>query len=235
VPPRSPAVSFPGESTKYRAARVKLLAAERDLRKQMETVAKLRRRLPPGGAVREDYIFEEGPADLAIKNRPRQIRMSELFERDLDTLAIYSYMYGPSMKAPCVMCTSIVDGLNGSAPHIRQRVNFAIVAKSPIERIRDFARERNWSNLRILSSAANTYNLDYRGEREDGTQMPSLNVFVRRNGKIHHFYNTELLFAPTERGQDSRHVDLLWPVWNLFDLTPDGRGTNWQPRLRYDA
>ena len=33
---------------------------------------------------------------------------------------------------------------------------------------------------------------------------------------------------------DARHVDMLWPVWNLFDLTPEGRGTDWYPKLRYD-
>jgi len=63
--------------------------------------------------------------------------------------------------------------------------------------------------------------------------LPPLNVFVRRDGKIYHFYNTELLFAPKEPGQDARHVDSIWPLWSLFDFTPDGRGTNWYPKLTY--
>lgn len=114
-----------------------------------------------------------------------------------------------------------------------QRVNFYAVAKSPIQRIRNVARERGWRRLPILSSDGNTYNHDYFGEDDKGNQRPSLNVFARRDGKIHHLYHTELLFAPSEPGQDSRHVDLLWPVWNLFDYTPEGRGANWYPRLSY--
>ena len=123
--------------------------------------------------------------------------------------------------------------MNGSSPHINQRINFVAVAKSPIQRIRNVARERGWNHLHILSSADNTYNTDYFGEDEKGNQRPSLNVFTRRNGKIHHFYHTELLFAPSEPGQDGRHVDMIWPVWNMFDYTPEGRGTNWYPRLSY--
>ena len=98
---------------------------------------------------------------------------------------------------------------------------------------RAFARERGWRNLRLLSSASNTYNHDYYGEGPEGNQIPSLNVFVRRDGAIRHFYHTELLFAPREPGQDGRHVDLIWPLWNLFDFSPDGRGENWYPKLSY--
>ena len=110
-----------------------------------------------------------------------------------------------------------------------------MVAKSPIARIRETARDRGWKSLRLLSSATNTYNLDYQGENANGDQRPSFNVFVRRDGKIHHFYNTELLFAPQEPGMDGRHVDSVWPIWNIFDLTPEGRGKDWYPRLSYDG
>jgi predicted dithiol-disulfide oxidoreductase (DUF899 family) len=229
----SSTVRFPGETPRYRTARNRLLAAERDLRRSIEQVAKMRRKLPPGGHIAQDYVFEEGAASLADTTGVRPVKLSDLFRNDLNTLVLYSYMYGPDMKQPCVMCTSILDAVNGEAPHIAQRVNLAVVAKSPIGRIREFARTRDWHNLRLLSSAGNTYNRDYHGETVDGSQMPSLNVFVRRGSRIHHFYNTELLFAPTDRGQNSRHVDSIWPLWNLFDFTPDGRGTDWHPRLTY--
>jgi predicted dithiol-disulfide oxidoreductase (DUF899 family) len=114
-----------------------------------------------------------------------------------------------------------------------QRVNFAVVAKSPISRIMQFAKPRGWRNLRLLSSADNTYNHDYHAESPEGNQLPALNVFVRRDGEIHHFYNTELLYVPSEPGQDGRHVDMIWPLWNLFDFTPEGRGEKWYPRLSY--
>lgn len=225
---------FPNESSAYRDARNELLEAEIALRKNIEDVAALRRQFPLGGELKEDYVFDEGAADLSDTKTVRKTRLSELFSPGKDTLALYSYMFGPQMKEPCVSCTSLLDGLNGSAPHIRQRVNFAIAAKSPLERIRELARGRGWSNLRLLSSANNTYNRDYHGENDQGDQLPSLNVFARRDGTIYHFYHTELLFAPSEPGMDGRHVDMIWPIWNFFDYTPEGRGKDWYPRLRYD-
>jgi predicted dithiol-disulfide oxidoreductase (DUF899 family) len=217
---------YPGENAKYRAARDTLLKAEADLRAQVERVAALRRRLPPGGPTAEDYVFDEGTG---------RVRLSELFSSDKNTLIAYSFMFGPAMAAPCPMCTSILDSLDGAAPHIAQRANLVVVAKSPIERIREFARERGWRNLRLLSSAGTTYNRDYHGEDANGAQWPTLNVFIRRGRQIHHSYGSELLFMQAPKGQDARHVDMIWPLWNLLDLTPEGRGTSWYPRLRYDA
>src|SRR5438045_976352 len=217
-------VRFPNEGDAYRAARNELLEAEIDLRRHTEAVAGQRRQLPIGGEVPEDYVFDDGNGS---------VKMSELFADGKETLVLYNYMYGPAMPEPCVSCTSILDALDGETPHIVQRVNFAIVAKSPFERIQSVARDRGWRNLRLLSSASNTYNLDYHGEHVTGAQMPMLNVFTRRDGRIHHSYGTELLFAPSEPGQDGRHVDTIWPLWNMFDFTPEGRGTNWYPKLRY--
>jgi predicted dithiol-disulfide oxidoreductase (DUF899 family) len=229
----TPALSFPEESAEYRKARNELLAAEIELRRNIEAVAAARRKLPLGGPVAQDYIFEEGPADLSRDGEARSTRLSELFDAGKDSLLVYSYMFGPAMATPCTSCTSLLDGLNGTAPHVRDRVNFVIVAKSPIERIRAVARERGWHNLRLLSSAGNSYNLDYHGENKEGAQLPALNVFARRDGKMHHFYHTELLFVPREPGQDGRHVDMIWPLWNLFDYAPEGRGENWYPKLSY--
>jgi predicted dithiol-disulfide oxidoreductase (DUF899 family) len=148
---------------------------------------------------------------------------------------VYSFMYGPNMAKACPMCTCMLDSLDGAAPHAVQRINLVVMAKSPIARIREFARGRGWRNLRLLSSAGNSYNRDYRGESAEGAQWPSLNVFVKRGDKIHHVYNTELLFAPRTKAQDARHVDAVWPLWNLFDFTPEGRGADWYPKLEYAA
>jgi predicted dithiol-disulfide oxidoreductase (DUF899 family) len=84
-----------------------------------------------------------------------------------------------------------------------------------------------------VSSANNTYSRDYLAEAADGRQLPVMTVFVRRDGAIRHFYSTEALWSSHEQGQDSRHVDMLWPLWNLLDLTPEGRGTDWYPELGY--
>jgi len=228
-------VRFPNETSSYRDAREDLLEAEMALRRQTEEVAALRRQLPLGGPVPEDYEFDEIVIDSAGNERVRPVRLSSLFGPGQDSLLVYSYMYGPEMAAPCTSCTSILDGLDGEAPHVRQRVNLVVVAKSPIERVRHVATERGWRNLRLLSSSRNSYNHDYHGETADGAQMPMLNVFVRRDGTIYHSYATEMLYAPREPGQDGRHVDMIWPLWNLFDLIPEGRGTTWNPKLSYET
>jgi predicted dithiol-disulfide oxidoreductase (DUF899 family) len=224
---------FPNEGDSYRSARNQLLQAEMDLRRRVEEVAALRRQLPLGGEISEDYIFEEGPADLNAPPTVRQVSLSQLFQPGKDTLALYSFMFGPKMKAACPMCSSIIDGLNATAIHACQRMSLAVVAKSPLERLRGFALHRGWSRLRLLSSAGNHYNRDYYGENSEGGQQPSLNIFVRRGGKVQHFFHSELLLVPPEPGQNQRHVDMMWPLWNLLDFTPEGRGTDWYPGLTY--
>ena len=222
-------IRFPNETPEYRAARDALLKAEIELRRHVEEVAVLRRGLPLGGELKEDYLFEEAGAAGQVW----RVRLSELFEPGKDSLLLYSFMFGPNMKEACQMCSSFLDGLNGSAKHVTQCVNLAVVASSPVDRIRSFARERGWSGLRLLSSHGNSYNRDYHGEDDSGGQLPVMNVFARRNGKIFHFYNTELLFVAPEPGQQPRHIDLMWPLWNLLDLTPEGRATTWMPKLSY--
>jgi predicted dithiol-disulfide oxidoreductase (DUF899 family) len=218
-------VRFPNESPEYRAARDALTQAETELTRQIEEVAAQRRRLPPGGKVPEDYAFSERPAEPSADGVPRQVRLSELFGGH-DTLLLYSFMFSPDMSRPCRMCTSLLDGLDGAAPDLVQRAGFAVVAKSPVDRLRSYASERGWVNLRLVSSAGTTYNRDYHGENEH-EQLSRMNVFTRRGGVIRHLYATEQ--TPAAPGWDDRHVDLIWPLWNLLDLTPEGRGRDWRP------
>ena len=228
-------VRFPGESDQYRRARDELLQAEIDLRRQIEAVAAQRRRLPLGGVVPRDYTFEEWDAG---KNTAHPVRLSELFEKGKDTLFLYSHMFIPGkaglpLEEGCPSCTSIIDAIDGAAPHISQPINFAVVARVPIERFRAHAQSRGWRHARLLSSASNTYNRDYRAETPDGSQHPMATVFARRDGKIHHFWSSELYLVPSDPGQDMRHVDFMWPLWSVLDRTPDGRGTDWRPELEY--
>jgi predicted dithiol-disulfide oxidoreductase (DUF899 family) len=236
-------VNFPNETAAYRRARNALLEDEIKLRRQIEQVAVKRRALPTGGELKEDYVFEARDED----GRPRNVRLSELFGPGKDTLAIYSFMFGPERERPCPGCTHFLDSLDGAARHIIQRVNLAVVAKSPLQRILDFADERGWRWLPLLSTAGNTYDSDYFGdstglstelreqkEFKEGEEwdMPMLNVFRRNGSAIHHFWGSELLYVPAEPEQEYRHNDLLDPLWNLFDLTPEGRG-DFQPKLKY--
>jgi predicted dithiol-disulfide oxidoreductase (DUF899 family) len=219
---------FPGESDEYRRARDELLEAEIALRRQTEVVAAQRRELPLGGEVPADYVFDgvDGP-----------VRLSELFEGGKDTLFLYSFMFIPSGGEPlgsgCPSCTSIIDAIDGEAPHVMQRINFAVSAKAPIEQFRAYAQSRGWRHARLLSSGGNTYNRDYGAEADDSSQLPIATVFVRRDGRIHHFWSSELFDAPRDPGQHPRHVDFIWPLWAIFDVVPEGRGTDWEPKLRY--
>jgi predicted dithiol-disulfide oxidoreductase (DUF899 family) len=215
---------FPNESVEYRRARDRLLEAEIALRRQIEAVAAQRRALPPGGEVPEDYVFEEG-------EDAHPVRMSQLFAGK-PTLIAYSFMYGPKVDHACPNCTSILDALDGEAQHVTQRVGLVVIAKSPIARIRAHARQRGWRSLRLLSSAANSYNADYHGENAQGGQTSALNVFTLKNGVVRHSFGAELHNGPSDPGQDPRHVDSIWPLWSLLDFTPEGRG-DFRPKLQY--
>ncbi len=239
--------AFPGESAEYRAARGRLLEQEIELRRAMEEVAASRRALPPGGPVPEDYVFQGARDDGA----PTDVKLSELFAPGKDSLMIYSFMFprdpsdsspGPASgqtalldlaESPCPSCTGLLDQLDGAAEHAGQHINFVVVAKTTLPRLLTFAEERGWRRLRVLSSAANTFNRDYHGETAEGHQRPMLNVFHRDQGTLRHFWASELLSAPTDGDQDPRHVGTIEPLWNLFDLTPEGRPTDWYEQLSY--
>jgi predicted dithiol-disulfide oxidoreductase (DUF899 family) len=241
------ATTFPGESSEYRAARNSLLEQEIELRRAMEAVAAARRALPPGGVVPEDYVFQGTGPD----GHPANVRLSELFAAGKDSLAIYSFMFPrdpgdtrpgpvtgktaelPLAEGPCPSCVALLDQLDGAAEHAVQIINFVVVARAPLERVLTFASERGWRRLRLLSSAGNTYNRDYHAETETGAQRPMLNVFHRDGDTIRHFWGSELFYAPSDPGQDPRHVGTIEPVWNLFDLTREGRPADWDEQLSY--
>jgi predicted dithiol-disulfide oxidoreductase (DUF899 family) len=216
-------VRFPNESEEYRRAREALLAEEIELRRHLERVAEQRRMLPPGGEVPKNYRFysESGPK-----------LFEELFG-DKDTLVIYSYMFGPQRPEPCPMCTSLLSALDGEIPDIQQQVSFAAIARSPIERLVAFKKERRWNHLPLVSDLDGDFSRDYHGLGHDGGDMPALNVFTRRDGKIRHFWSEEMSFDTADPGQDPRGAPDLMPIWNLLDVTPAGRPAEWYPELRY--
>jgi predicted dithiol-disulfide oxidoreductase (DUF899 family) len=218
---------YPNESAEYRRARDELLAAELEARRAIERAAGLRRALPPGGVVAEDYVFERAGDDGAIGPVP----LSGLFDPGRTTLLLYSYMFGQDMESPCPSCTSILDGIDGALPHLTQRASFAAVVKSPLARVLPFAAGRGWRNVRLVSSAGSSYNRDYHGENADGEQWPTMNVFVRDGDRVRHFWGAEE--APSDPGQEPRNLDLFWPLWHLLDATPAGRDGAGFPRLSY--
>lgn len=202
--------SFPNESSEYRAARNALVEEEQALIEKVKAVAEQRRNLPLGGKITERYEFSRA----TDANLGQPVTLNELF-KDKDTLLIYSFMYGPSWDKPCPSCTSIVDGLDRMAYQVGQDAAFVVIGKASPERINDWARERGWNQIDLVSGHQSKFQADYGCQREsDEKQYPMMNVFRKVENEIFHFWAAEAA---------TNSIDMIWPYWNLMDLTPAGR------------
>ena len=201
---------YPNETREYRAARDALLKDEQELIAKVKSVAEKRRKLPPGGQLKEDYVFQWANDGKVGKS----VRFSELFG-DKSTLLLYSFMFGPSWDKPCPSCTSLIDAFDRAWYSVIQNAAFVCIAKAPAERINAWAKERGWSQIALVSGAHSPYQADYKCQRDnDDMQLPVMHVFRKHAGQISHFWGTETM---------SNHVDTVWPYWNLMDFTPEGR------------
>jgi predicted dithiol-disulfide oxidoreductase (DUF899 family) len=212
---------FPNESAEYRSARNELLAEEIELRRHIERVAAQRRALPNGGKIPQDFelVSETGP-----------ILFSSLFG-DQQTLMVYSMMYGPARKLPCPSCTSFLSSWNGTAVNLRERSAIAVTARSPIDRLVEYKKVRGFANLPFFSDGAGEYTRTYVNPADE--DVPGFSVFTRRNGAVFHHYSGEMSSAMADPGQDPRGAPDLDPLWLMLDLAPEGRGTDWYPKLNY--
>jgi len=213
---------YPNDSPEYRAARAALLAEEIELRRHIERVAEQRRALPLGGKA-PDYAF--------IDENDKAIRLADMFGQH-DTLVTYFWMYGPQRERPCPMCTAFLGALDVPSRDLAQRVAIAVIGRSPVARQLAFARERGWRNLQFFQCVGDDFPRDYRGLGPDGSEWPALDVWSKRDGQVHHFWASEL-GGTQDPGQDPRGAPDPTPLWNILDLTPGGRGTDWYPKLSY--
>ena len=201
---------YPNESREYRDARESLLKDERELVDKVKSVAEKRRNLPTGGQLKEDYVFQWANDGKVGKS----VKFSELFG-DKNTLLLYSFMYGPGWDNPCPSCTSLVDGFDRTWYQVTRNAAFVAIAKAPADRINAWAKKRGWSQIALVSGSDSAYQADYKCQGDsDDMQLPVMHVFRRQQGKIFHFWGTEL---------SGNHVDTVWPYWNLMDFTPEGR------------
>lgn len=202
---------YPNETKAYRAARESLLKEEEALVAKVKAVAEKRRALPPGGQLKEDYVFEW--ANDGKVGTP--VRFSELFG-DKSSLLLYSFMFGPNWDNPCTSCTSLVDGFDRTWYQVSRHAAFVAIAKAPAARINEWAKRRGWSQIPLVSGSKSTYQADYKCQAADSDDMqwPVMHVFRKDRGKILHFWGTESM---------SNHVDTVWAYWNLMDFTPEGR------------
>jgi predicted dithiol-disulfide oxidoreductase (DUF899 family) len=219
-------IRFPNESPEYRTARTALLAEEIELRRHLERVAEMRRALPPGGMVPDDYRF--------IDENGGEVGLIDMFGRH-DTLITYHWMFGPKRARPCPMCTSFLGGLAAATGDLTQKVAVAVIGGSPIERQIAFKRERGWGDMPLFQTTNDAFFNVYGGLAPDGSDIPALNVFERTGDRVRHFYAGEMTGETADPGQDPRGAPDLPLIWNLFDLTRRGRDPDWYPSLSYPA
>lgn len=216
----------PGESEAYAQARQELLAQEIELQRHIDRVAEQRRKLPPGPAVEKDYRFKDVNGT--------EVGLGDLFG-DKQTLVTYFWMYGPERERPCPMCTNLLGPLNANANDLKQRVALAILGRSPVERQVAFARERGWQHLQFHQTVGDDYALDFRGlDPAKGWEYPVLAVFQKsEDGGVRLFWKGEMTGEMADAGKDPRGGPDFAPLWSALDLTPEGRGEKWYPKLEY--
>ena len=215
---------FPGESARYAAARRHLLAAEIEFRRHMTRLSEQRQALPPGPEIGRDYRFRTVDGTEA--------RLIDLFGEH-DTLISYFWMYGPAREQPCPMCTNWLGGVNGNADDVRQRAALKIFGRSPVERQQAFAAARGWRDLDFVQTIGDDYARDLGLLNPDGTENPALVVYRREGSQVRLFYMAEMPRDAADPGQDPRTAPDIAPLWSILDLTPEGRGTGWYPKLSY--
>ncbi|HEY7206795.1 MAG TPA: DUF899 family protein [Gaiellaceae bacterium] len=215
---------FPGESAEYADARREHLAEEIELRRHIGRVAEQRRALPPGPVIEKDYRFRD--------ENGAEIGLADLFGNH-DTLITYFWMYGPQRERPCPMCTNWLGGVNGNAADITQRAALKVIGRSPIERQRAFALERGWRGLDFVQTVGDDYARDLQLIDEEGNEWPALVVNQKDRDAVRLFYAAEMPREAADPGEDPRGAPDIAPLWNILDLTPEGRGSDWYPSLSY--
>ena len=211
---------YPNEGPEYRRARTALLAEEIELRRHIERVAAQRRALPPGGDALPVQLRDE---------EDRLLGLADLFGAH-DTLVTYFWMFGPQRPRPCPMCTNFLDAFDQPVRNITQRVAFAVLGRSPVARQLAFARERGWRHLKFYAVADDEWARAYRALGPKDEEWPAIDVWTKRDGVVRHFWAGEM-GGTEDPGQDARGAPDPTPLWNILDLTPGGRGTDWYPKL----
>ena len=215
---------YPGESEDYARARERLLAEEIEFRRHMTRLAAQRQSLPAGPVVTKDYRFRD--------DNGSEVGLSDLFG-DRDTLVTYFWMYGPKRERPCPMCTNWLGSVDGNAVDIKQRVALKILGRSPVKRQKAFATERGWRHLDFVQTVGDDYARDLGVLSDDGDESPALVVYRKDSDQVRVFYAAQMPLEAADPGQDPRTAPDIASLWNVLDLTPDGRGGDWYPKLSY--
>jgi predicted dithiol-disulfide oxidoreductase (DUF899 family) len=208
-----------GSSDDHRAARLELLAKEKELNRLRDQLAAERRQLP---WVRLETSYEfDGPGG--------RLSMLDLFG-DSGQLLVYHFMLGPGWVEGCPSCSFWADSFDGTQVHLASRdAALVAVSRAPFAEIEAYRQRMGWSFLWV-SSEPSDFNFDFgvswtpehqaarseynfRHVDEPMEESPGLSVFARDEaGHIFHTYSTY-----------SRGLDPISSAYQLLDLTPKGR------------
>ena len=234
-----------GTREEWLRARLELLAAEKELTRHSDEVARQRQALP-WVAVDKQYEFDtdEGTASLV-----------DLFG-GRSQLLIYHFMFGPDFTAGCPSCSAIADGFDGSVIHLANHdVTLAAVSRAPLPKLQAYKQRMGWS-FPWASSYGSDFNVDFsvgftqEQQREGGIdynfrreapvrkvvtegpaaecaatagtdaatftrERPGMSAFALEDGVVYHTYSTY-----------ARGLDGLWGMYQWLDRAPKGRNEN---------
>jgi predicted dithiol-disulfide oxidoreductase (DUF899 family) len=219
---RASNVRFPNESHKCRRAREALLAEGDRASPSYRTRRRGAPRAAPGGEVVKPYAFadEDGPASFA-----------DLFGGK-NTLHVW-----PAARAamPDVHVAPVGVGWRG-AGHSAARC--ARGGGAVADRAAESLQARTWLGyLPLYQDLSGEFSRDYHALTREGGDDAAFNVFTRSKQAdvvtMRHFWGGEMNGASADPGQDPRGAPDLMPIWSILDATPDGRGTDWYPKLNY--
>ena len=204
----------------WQAARIALLAKEKEFTRLRDEVSQARRELP-WEAVTKDYFFA-GPDGKQS--------LLELFD-GRSQLVIYHFMFDPNWDAGCPHCSFWADNFNGAIVHLNQRdVTMIAVSQAQYSKLVTYEKHMGW-NFKWVSSFGTDFNLDYKVTfspeevaKKEGfynyevqnpraLQREGISVFYKdQAGSIFHTYSTY-----------ARGIDLMNTTYNYLDLVPKGR------------
>jgi predicted dithiol-disulfide oxidoreductase (DUF899 family) len=215
---------FPGASAEYLKAREALMAEEIEFRRHMGLLTEQRRALPPGPVIEKHYRFKDANG--------AEISFLDLFGKH-DALVTYFWMFGPQRERPCPMCTNFLGAVNGNAADIKQRVGLKVLGRRPVSQQIAFAQERGWKNLDFVQTVGDDYARDIGALKNDGSEWAAIIVYKRDGNQVRLFWSAGMTPEMADPGEDPRQAPDVAALWSVLDMTPDGRGRDWYPKLSY--
>lgn len=185
----------------YEQALAQQIEVEKELTHFGDRISARRRRLPMTPIDNYAFAGDDG-----------EVRLSALFGEHTQ-LVLQSFMFHPDWDKGCPSCTWAADNM----PHDLNEllapasVAFAMVSRSPFDKLRAWSERQGWDHLTWVSSAGNSFNTDW-GWTVDGQDQPGYSYLLRTDDGIFLTYRTA-----------RRGTEAILPVAAIWDRTVYGR------------